>query len=79
MKGYFSCGEFEFVRHDRYEALSYHATSRHVQQNVFTRAVKQAPSPPSSKTILLTIRPMRAQLWRGAKFHPSKDKFMKKD
>ena len=79
MKSYFACEEPGFAWHDRYKALSYHTASRHVQQNVFTRAVKQAPSPPSSKTILLTIRPMRAQLRRGAKFHPSKDKFMKKD
>ena len=28
------------------------------------------PRSPSSKTILLTLRPMRAQLRRGAKFHP---------
>nr|WP_314217324.1 hypothetical protein [uncultured Campylobacter sp.] len=33
----------------------------------------------SSRTISLTIRPMYVQLRRGAKFHPSKDKFMKKD
>jgi hypothetical protein len=50
-----------------------------VQQNVFTRAAKQAPSPLLSGTISLAIHPMRAQLRRGAKFHPSKDKFMKKD
>lgn len=79
MKSYFACEEPEFAWHDKYEALSYHTTSRYVQQNVFTRAAKQAPSSPLSGTILLAIRPMRVQLRRGAKFRPSKDKFMKKD
>ncbi|WP_298026489.1 hypothetical protein [uncultured Campylobacter sp.] len=79
MKSYFACEEPGFAWHNRYEALSYHTASRHVQQNVFTRAAKQAPSPLLSGTISLAIHPMRAQLRRGAKFHPSKDKFMKKD
>lgn len=64
MKSYFACEEPEFAWHDKYEALSYHTTSRYVQQNVFTRAAKQAPSSPLSKTILLAIHPIACS--RGA-------------
>ncbi|WP_297880255.1 hypothetical protein [uncultured Campylobacter sp.] len=47
------------MRRDRYEALSYHTASRHVQQNVFMRAAKQAPDPLLlSGTISLAIHPI---------------------
>ena len=54
MKSYFAYEEPGFAWHDRYKALSYHTASRHVQQNVFTRAVKhKLPGLVSSRTICL--------------------------
>lgn len=68
MKSYFACEEPGFAWHDRYKALSYHTASRHVQQNVFTRAAKQAPSPLLSKTISLAIHPIACGCGTGQNF-----------
>ena len=68
MKSYFACEEPGFAWHNRYEALSYHTASRHVQQNVFTRAAKQAPSPLLSGTISLAIHPIACSCGAGQNF-----------